>query len=532
MVRSSELLIAYGPFVQKAKQITSLQVGNKTYPIEGKTPAERLASLESIKKDAPDGFDKAVESVAGNEWAEVAKDQLMMTNYPKPIQRYFLGMDSWHQSIEPIYFWASNFLADLGFAAIDKITDIFTASEHSSFYGAGMQRLGLAQDKAAQFLAAIGKMIKDMFQLVRELRWIDERLTYYRGSLGLDKDDNRLKDQKQSERESAEVALKGLWVDLVDGVVGGQRTGANLFVMAQQLQFTTLPDLFFKVHPPSAEKVAETVDTEAKEFNEQVRGVLKRKLFAYMSWKQATYEEMKNRRTFTLNYLRQHYQVIKMYMNWVKPYLRHIERLGANQAFLESPRLIAAFESSMVEIEILARKLDPGNKDAHACILLRFEYFTKPSMQYTGDSGYHRGPVHVGATRITWRSYSWTKKQIDNFLAMKSQEDIELLTSIDKSLKDAMESLGSSLTDYLAEAAKAEPIVKKVEARPKQAGVLDPFAAIGKGTKELFGGLMPEIPKIQFGKKKPKGEDASGSARALCWIHYNIFKKAHGLLSW
>lgn len=526
-MRSSELIIAYGPFSPGGKEITSIQIAGKTIKIDGKTPKEKLASLEAIKKEYPAEFESATDNTANHEWAEVAKDQLLMTDYPKPINRCYLGMESWHQSIEPIYFWCVNFLGDIGFPIIDKITDLFSASEHSSFYGAGGQRLSLAQDKAAQYLATIGKMIKDMFQLVRELRWIDERLEYYRDSLGIDKAGKKT---DQGPQEAAEVALKGMWVDLVDGVVGGQRTGANLFVMAQQLQFTTLPDLFFAIHPRNKNEVDKIVDEKAKEFNIQVRGVLKRKLYAFLAWKDATFEEMKNRRRFTLDYLRQHYQVIRMYSNWIKPYLRHIERLTGEQKFLESPRLIAAFESSMIEIEILARRLEPGHKDVYTCILMHFEYFTKPSMQFTGDTGYHRGPIHVGSTRITWRAYAWDKKQIQNFLDMKSREDLELLTSIDKSLKDAMEALGTDLTSYLEEAGAGPKPETKTE-KPR-IDILEPFTAVGKGFKEVFGSLIPELPKMpKFGTKKT-GEDATNAARKACWLHYSIFKKAHGMLSW
>ena len=529
MVRSSELIIAYGPFSSDDRQIKSLEIGGKEHKIDGKKPEERLESLKKIKESVgEDKFNAAVEKTANQDWAEVARDQFIMTDYPKPITRYYMGLESWHQSIEPFYFWCTNFLGDIGFPVIDKITDLFTASEHSSFYGAAGQRLGLAQDKAAQFLATIGKMIKDMFQLVRELRWIDERLEYYRDSIGIDKEGKKT---EKGPSKSAETALKGMWVDLVDGVVGGQRTGANLFVMAQQLQFTTLPDLFFAVNAMKKEEVDKAVEEQAKEFNLIVKTALKRKLYSYIAWKQATFEEMKGRRKFTLDYLRQHYQIIRMYSNWIKPYLRHIERLSTEQRFLESPRLIAAFESSMVEVEILARKLEPGYKDVHVCILMNFEYFTKPSMLYTGEGGYHRGPVHVGATRITWRSYAWSKEQIKNYIDMKNREDLELLASIDKSLKDAMDSLGTDIVNYISEAEKGKK-EEEVPEKPKM-DVMEPFTAVGKGMIEVFGSLVPKMPK--FGGKKAGGEDVRGAetvARKLCWLHYNIFKKAHGLLSW
>jgi hypothetical protein len=531
-MKESERLVAYG-FVNEKKtdpNKPSIIVDGQRITIEGKKPEEKLAFIkkkraELEKQKLEEEFDKAITDIASHEWVEIAKDQLSMTEYPNPFSRYYLGVSSWHQSIEPYYFWCVNFLEHIGFPTIEKVTDVFTAAEHSSFYGAAGQRLGLAQDKVSQYLATIGKMVKDLFQLVRELRWIDERLEIYREAFGVDKEGKKT---ERGPQKGAELALKGMWVDLVDGVVGGQRTGSNLFVMAQQLQFTSLPDLFFAVNSRNMEELDKAVEEQAKEFNVQVRNLLKRKLQQYMAWRTSTFDEMKTRKQFTLDYLRQHYHVIRMYMNWIKPYIKHIERLTGQQDLLQNPRLIAAFESSLVEIELLARSSPQEKKKGYACILMTFEYHTKPSMQYQGDAGYHRGPIHVGETRITWRSYAWTDEQIKNYLAMKNMEDLELLASIDSSLRSAMEALGTDLMAYLEEAEKGKkPEEEKQEKKPF--GLMEPFTALGKGVTEMFGVIMPKMSK---GKTAGPDEVPEELARKLCWTHYNIFKKAHGLLAW
>jgi hypothetical protein len=149
-------------------------------------------------------------------------------------------------------------------------------------------------------------------------------------------------------------------------------------------------------------------------------------------------------------------------------------------------------------------------------------------MQYQGDAGYHRGPIHVGETRITWRSYAWTDEQIKNYLAMKNMEDLELLASIDSSLRSAMEALGTDLMAYLEEAEKGKkPEEEKPEKKPF--GLMEPFTALGKGVTEMFGVIMPKMSK---GKTAGPDEVPEELARKLCWTHYNIFKKAHGLLAW
>jgi len=534
MAKSSADFVAYG-FVKDGvdKKEPVVTVAGRSFAIKGKTPEEKLKFIkekreELTKKELDKAFDKALQDIADHEWTEVSRDQLVMSDYPKAIRRYYMGMQTWHQSIEPYYYWCMNFLGDLGFPVVHKISDIFTAAEHSSFYGAGAQRLGLAQDKVGQYLATIGKMVKDLFQLVRELRWIDERLEIYRGALGRDVHGKKVAEPQRG----AEQALKGLWVDLVDGVVGGQRTGSNLFVMAQQLQFTALPDLFFQIHPRNQEEVDQVVEDQAKEFNKSLRNLLKRKLSQYVAWKNSTYQEMTTRRKFTLDYLRQHYHVIRMYINWIKPYVKHIERLSGQQDLLNNPRLIAAFESSLIDIEVLGLHRPEGVKNQYTCLLLTFEYHTQPSMQYQGDGGYHRGPIHVGSTRITWRGYAWDDDTVKRYLAMREKQDMDLLTSIDESLRSAMDALGDDLHNYLHEAEFG--IKEEEEEKPERQplGLAEPFVAIGKGFSEVFKSAVPEWSMLKKKVVASKEKPAISKTKLFTYLHYHIFKKAHGLLSW
>ena len=484
---------------------------------------------------------KKAEEYADHDELEIQRDQILTMPYPKPSNKYYLIYEVPHESIEPVYYWCLGHMTnDWGYPVVHKISDIFTAAEHSSFYGASAQRLGLAQDKVAQYLASIGKMIKDMFQLVRELRWIDERKRYYEDSdLG---------------QEGAEIALKGLWTDMVDGVVGGQRTSSNLFVMAQQLQFSALPDLFFNIHITKkivgkikgkpADKVTdedcrkmvdELVEKQAGGFNKEMKNVLKRKIYQYLVWKSETWIEIQQRRRFTLEYLDQHYQVIKMYMSWVKPYLKHIKKLGSDVTKMSSADLIAAFEGSLVEIEVLGQKIPENNKDVYSCIMLTFQYRTRPEMQFSQEGGYHRGPLHQGETKIFWRAYAWTEKQIEEYKAMKDEEDFELISSIDRSLNAAMDALGADLKNYLKEARGLREEKKKEVKVVQKLDLFEPFKAIGKGFADTFTSILPEKKKKE-GQSKAKLDAETTTAEVLAtkdlWQNYKNFKKAHRLLSW
>ena len=100
---------------------------------------------------------------------------------------------------------------------------------------------------------------------------------------------------------ASEIALKGYWIDLVEG---GAKNPASVYGMARELQFGTLPDLFFGAKIMKSNEVQKEV--EALEFNKKVKEVLMRKLKTFIIWKEHTYKELNNRRNFNIKYLRQH----------------------------------------------------------------------------------------------------------------------------------------------------------------------------------------------------------------------------------
>ncbi len=480
-----------------------------------------MPTLEDMKKY---GFEM--------EMAEEARDRPNIeTGYPQPARKYKLFYEGYNISIEEPYFWILHYVRYYGgFPFVDKITDIFAAAENSAFFGASQQRLGGQQDKVSQFLATIGKMVRELFQLVRELRILDERLGYYNDSYR----------ERSRSRESAEITLKGIWIDMVEQ---GAKNPASVYGMAREVQFTTLPDLFFSTHPLKQEDVDDTVDRERGQFNRKVKEVLKRKLRTFLAWKEHTFEEMKNRRVFTLKYLRQHYEIIRMYMAWVRPYLRNIQRLQLDQTKTETPDLLVAFESSMMEVEILARKPVSDKKGGYkefgekgkmnSVILLSYLFRTRPEMSYSQE--YQRGPIHLGRVEVNMRAYGWTDKEVENYKKMREQEDFQLLGLIDASVKAAMESLGDELMRYLGEAGEEmekAAVDKRSGIKPKS--LADPYTSIFKGFSELFG--------KKEGVKKPQKTDAfklnlgrnsaAADAKKFMWNIYHHFKKQHGMMNW
>ncbi len=443
---------------------------------------------------------------------EEVQGKFLPTGFPSPSKRYRLIYEVYDLSVEETYFWILKYLRhDVAFPYIDKLEDTFAAAEGSAFFGVIQQRVGLQQDKVSQFLATIGKMVKELFQLVRELRILDERTAYYKGAEG------ELGKPSGERRKSDEITLKGMFIDLVQG---GAKNPASVYGMSRELEFTILPDLFFDAPPfESVNEMEEYVDR--MEFNRKVLEVLKRHLRQFFEWKKRTSTEIASRRKFTLQYLKQHFDIIKMYMEWAKPYLRNIERLGGKGKHVTSPDLIASFEGSMIDIEILASR--PFG-DYNACVLATFSYRTRPSMKFVQE-GYQRGPIHVGKMEMDLRSYVWTKEQIKNYKELKEKESFELLKTISGSVEAAMEALGEELFSYLEEAGREKEKDAAVEKK-------------GLGEK-LFGDFM--TPKDIKAKKKKmekpralKGNfaEAKGYVNSRMFWAYKNFKKAHGMIMW
>jgi hypothetical protein len=504
---------------------------------------------------------------------ELLKDQMVeFKGYPKPGNRFHVIMEAPNTSIEPIYFWCLTHFRGLGYPVVDKLTDLFSATESSSLFGATNQRLGLTQDRVMGFLRVINDMVKGIPPYIREVRAIDEVMRHYVDS------------EKFGEvGQASETTLKGRFVDLVEG---GTKSPASVFGLANTVGFAALPDLFFQfrvnkddveIDPKTgkvknwytervAEKIAKMSTTHPAgkgEFNPQLIGVLQRKLKQYYSWKQSSKMELETRHRYLAKYLRQYVSTIKLYMNWAKPYLKQIKRLGLDINQSSNAELVRAFESSLIEIEVLARKAEPKTKQGkgpYNCILLTFKYRTKPSMSFTTQDYQHRGPVHVGEADMTWRSYSWDEKDIEMFKKAQAEEEFDLLKSIDKTLELALEDVSEEFSDWLKnvdihtedqkkrdkDKAEEERLAKIEAEKPNFiAAMFTPITDGVKSTGEVFGAVAKgttDVFKMFKSKSSDKDTDkyeltdakkaVLKSAKVMCYLHYKNFKKSHGMVAW
>ena len=324
-------------------------------------------------------------------------------------------------------------------------------------------------------------------------------------------------------------------------VEGGTQNPDSVYGLSNQLGFRPLADLFFIVNPKKSEDVDKEV--EKQDINRKLKEVLSRKLKNYLVWKEHTWKEVKYRKSFALKYMEQHYNVMRMYMEWVKPYLKSAKRLQERSGALDKPELISAFENAIIEISVLAKK--PSGK-ANSCILVNISYEVKPLMQFQQDSYQHKGPIHVGRAEIELRSYGWTDKEIDAYVKIKEEETFKLLGELDRSLKETIDALGDDVKKFLEEAKQnrlkgeiEEKEEKEEKGKSKGSGILEPFESLGKGFGEIARAFAPMkkgsgvyVSKSDLDEIKNDKEKAAGIASDEMWIMYKNFKKSHGMLSW
>ena len=123
--------------------------------------------------------------------------------------------------------------------------------------------------------------------------------------------------------------------------------------------------------------------------------------------------------------------------------MRNIKRLETNEKFRENPEILSSMEGAMMEIEILAKHAKV--KGHYPVILAHFLYRTRPHMNFNNE--YQRGPVHVGRVAMTFRAYSWTQEQIDNYLAHKD-EILDYCQNFSRLTKQSLRTSSQYLSEF------------------------------------------------------------------------------------
>ncbi len=453
-----------------------------------------------------------------------------------------LLLDNMGDSVEKHYFFFQKFMTghpstSFGIKTkhLYKLKDVFDASVSSSFHGQIGTKTSAMQQQVSSYLSQIGQLTKTIFPLVREIRMMDERMEFYRESLN--------KPQGDDSARQNEVALKSTWVEVVEQ---GMQNPNSVYSMATKLGFVTLPDLFFGINPhgktpkEQKERLSKILDAMQKEksFNFKVRTALEKKMIAYYTWKQKTWQEMHHTWKFRLKSLKQHYNVIHLYTSWIKPYLTALKSLQM-KGDTGAHELVSSFESSKMELELLAvfkegKEGKEEKKNYNSCALVRITVVTRPELIFA--QGGQRQVQHSGQVKISIEPYVATTEDIEFYRNYTDKEIMKRISGVEygdvvQDIESVLESIGDDVKEYLREAEEGKKEEKKEEKKNPKQSIMDPFTALMDSLKmfklQKSDKKNKTDEKARENEKKSLAKDASGKA----WALYDIFKKSNGMLT-
>ncbi len=434
---------------------------------------------------------------------------------------YSIQYDSLAEGLEPIYFWLLDFMKDprpsgLGMDEVIKSKDEYEAAVGSGFFSELGTKATRMQEQAMKMMGTINTVVRSMINLIYDLREFEIRLDTYSDLNSNDKD----------KRESAEIALRVLWMDQVDI----KRGRGSINMLARELQFVTLRDSF--LYAKSEE------DVNNIDLNDRVKRILKSRLNEYFKWKGYSEKELRKRYNIEKAYLKSQVNSLKHYTAWVKPYLIAAKKLGMTNFGAENPNIVNLFNNVEIHLTLLGKKkikprdvypeysklkLDSGY---NSCVEIEIAFRTVPRGVQSQQGLVY---LHSGKTEINFRAYALTDKELEDINKLKTEEELDLIEGMTEvSLKEIQEDIEHFL---------GKPEEEKKEEKPK---LSNPFSGIFGGFKQALKPLKSVYETLRFRNVemiKSFEEDkikeyAKDDAKARCYTIYDLYKKAHGMLAW
>ncbi len=444
-------------------------------------------------------------------------------------QKLHMSYDNPNEGLESTYFWILDFFQNVLGYKVSKTKEDFESSVGSAFYSDFGAKATRMQEQAMKMMGSINTIVRSNINILYDLREFQTRLATYSNY-------NNAKDP-QKKREGL-ISLKQVWMDQVDVKKGvGSING-----LSQQLQFITLRDAFLQV-PTAADVEKSKVD-----LNDRVKRILMVKLSEFELWVPASEHELRKRFEIEKKYLKSQVASLKLYAEWTKPYLVAAKKLGMkgfDNLSIQNPNIVSAFNNLEIELELMGKQeqgLQPLIEEEklpeeatitqkyYKIIIVRFKYRSSPAGQNT-----QQGYMYKQGGRFDMYFYSFvvSEKELKALEEAKENEAWDIISDmVDSSIREMADDLIKFLDDDMKyEKAYQEQVRKDEEAEKHYAK--GPFSALFGGLKSSFKPLSQSI-----SWRKPAGyydtfvkKEAQGSADGAAFTLYDIYKKAHGMLS-
>jgi hypothetical protein len=491
------------------------KINPKLYADEGKKLLKKYGSIENIP----------VEEIEPKAITYNIKDGTFKLNDAGTEASHSLIYDSSSETLEPVYFFILDLMNDFGLET-EKLIDNFTSSPGSGHFAELGQRATIMQQQGTKILFDVNNVLKSVLNIIYDLKDFRIRLDQY-------------DDLKTDKKESALLALKQVWMDKVDINKGNSSIKA---MALGQTGFQTLIDAFLFVK--------DVKDVEKADLNDRVKRILRARILEFNHWLEESEKELRKRYEIERTYLKSQVNSLKLYSRWSKPYLKAAKDLEMKERGRE-PALVKAFNTIILEMTLLGKKkIDvkeeaiSGNlpkeferlktKDYYSCVLVNFIFRGIPQ-KISQQPHYAFG----GRAEVSFKAYVLNEDELKKLDEVLEESDLnDVLRLIEGATGESLEKLQEEINYFLEEA-------EREEVQEKQEEGSNPFKALVGGYKEKPAPAKPKVsvsisPKITrttirpetFAEKNYVRVFAGETARKLAFDFFDIYKKAHGMVSY
>lgn len=451
---------------------------------------------------------------------DVGQDQVLLSDFPRSIGHpYFLEVTAPGHFLGPAYSGILNGLKDLGYVSIVKVSDTLTAGAFTAPFAAGRQAL---EERLAQSLPKVQEMIAGTHELMRDIEDAEHALQELLES-----------EQPGSVGEQAELALKGRWLDEVEGGAGNL---SSVIGLAQRSDLAELPGLFFSLrrkplHESDDPKQITSMNAQLAEVVETLTAgpVLKRtllqKLLRYAIWKDGLRRSLLGRRVVLVARLRGQYQSLQLQVSLLRPVLRHLRQYRTADEVKEHPELAALFGNVVSEVELLASKR-VAPKSPLAVVSVAMKFVLRPSQPE------QRGVPPTASLIIQYRAYAWDEESVKRYLYYRSNEDLDYLVQAGESIFSQLAGIQTDINRYLAEGSQTTGAKSPVSTENQRSeGILAPLTYVFSGIADAARWTIALLRSPEASSARLEGEIRK-AARRDAFLCYKMFKASHGLLTW
>jgi|GEM_PF-1422125 len=419
-----------------------------------------------------------------------------------------LIFDNPNIKMEQIYFWLVDFIRDSLKMDINKLSDDFTSSVGSSFFGEMGQRLTNVLNNARSLAELINGLTRTIISILNEYKQLYSIYVLYENLLS--------KDPKDSEEAIASyLELKDRWLSYVDSA-----RGAGALRNLQASRFPSIIDLFlladlkselekFKNKKLIGEELynalfnnsENTVPRDLNELlnngiiNRRIYNLLNSRLIEFYSWLENNRKILYDRIILLKSYLKHELSSLLYYVEFAKPYFKFARKLLQNP---DQPiDVVNAFETSIINISLMANQKEikvkdydeKEGKEIEKSYIPLYEIDMKaraiPTVVGRSDT-YTKMYSFLGRIDIVLRAYLVEKDEYDSIIINQESEDLAYITGLTddyiKSMSDLI--LEMFLYDIIKNDENLLKIVsEKSNAKPEEIKN-DPYKI--RWTKELL----------------------------------------------